>query len=218
MRRILSTAIALFLVGAVLFLFAASYEVTSLGSSLTRTVKSFRAPVPLSARTDRAARAAPARPDGPGVGRPSHERETSISFTATEEDLGRVLRRQDAWVGGWLSHTRDASCRLAGGQILIETRNRLRLLGVTVVRYSGFSDWTLAALRDGLGVRLSELRVAGIPVPGSSWLLRRFGKSQDGWIVVRTGSRTTVDRIDVADGRLTVVGRLRQSAGRTGPI
>jgi hypothetical protein len=64
-------------------------------------------------------------------------------------------------------------------------------------------------LPGGVGVRLHALRLAGVEVPGSSWLIRRFGPSQDGWTVVRTGARHRVDRVEIDDGKLSVSGTLR---------
>ncbi len=211
MRRLRATVFALALASAVAFLLAAGYEVSSLGAGLTRIVRNPRGPTPLGLRPNRKPHPPTAGPEAGG--RPPGEGgSTSISFTATEGDLGRALRSPDIRVGGWLTLTRDVACRLTGDRILIETRNGLGLFGVTVASYSGFSGWALAALRDGVGVKLTGLRIAGVPVPGASWLLRRLGRQQDGWVVVRPGSRATIERIEVADGKLTVVGTLRRRA------
>ena len=209
MRRLRAPVFALALASAVAFLLAAGYEVSSLGAGVTRIVRNPGGPIPLGPRPARGSRPSPAGPEA--TARPPGEGgSTRVSFTATEGDLGRLLRRPDLRVGGWLGLTRDVACRLPGDRIVIETRNRLELLGVTVAGYSGVSGWTLAALPDGVGVKLTGLRIAGVPVPGASWLLRRLGRQQDGWVVVRPGSRATIERIELADGTLTVVGTLRR--------
>jgi hypothetical protein len=87
-----------------------------------------------------------------------------------------------------------------------------RLLGWPVASYPGFSDWSLAPLPDGLGVRLNDLRLAGIGVPGGLGLVRAVGRREDGWVVVPTGARHRVERIEVADGKLSVSGRVRNRA------
>jgi hypothetical protein len=203
-RRLGAAVFALALALAVAFLAAAAHEVGSLGAGLTRITRNPGLPTPPGRRPDRPAPPPPAGPEAGGS--------TSISFTATEGDLARVLRSPDVRVGGWLTLTRDVACRLTGDRILIETRNGLGLFGVTAASYSGLSGWALAALRDGVGVKLTGLRIAGVPVPGASWLLRRLGRQQDGWVVVRPGSRATIERIEVADGKLTVVGTVRGRA------
>lgn len=196
-------------VAAALVLSAASYEVLSLGASLTRVVKELRgSPVP-SARPGRlpAPRDSGSPPD-PG-GAASETRQASVSFTLGEDELSRVLRRHDRWLAGVLTLTREVSCRLDDGHVAIDTRNTVRLLGLTIGSYPGFSDWGLTPLPRGLGVRLNALRLAGVAMPGASWLVRRFGPSQDGWIVVPTGSRHRVERVEVHDGKLRVSGTVR---------
>lgn len=203
--RLLRIAAAVLLVGAALVIAAASYEVLSLGGSLMRVVRELRGrPVP-SARV-----AEPRAPRGasPGPG-DTLTRETQVSFTLREDDLAAVLRRRDRWLAGAVAVARDVSCRLDDGRVTLETRNAIRLLGLPVASYSGFSDWGLTRLPGGVGVRLHALRLAGVEVPGSSWLIRRFGPSQDGWTVVRTGARHRVDRVEIDDGKLSVSGTLR---------
>ncbi len=215
MKRVTGAVVTMVLLGAGVFLAAASYEVTSLGSSLARMVRDLRvAPSPPTA-TDR--RLAPERDRPPAQGTSGEARYTSLSFTATEEDLGRTLHRRDVRLAGGLTQTRDASCRLTVGHIAIESRNRLWLLGLPVASYAGFSDWTLAVRPAGVGVKLGQLRVGGIPVPGASWLLRRLGTGEGEWVVLPTGSRAIVDRIEVADGKLTVVGRFRRTGAAQAP-
>ncbi|MBI4011557.1 MAG: hypothetical protein HY359_04550 [Candidatus Rokubacteria bacterium] len=194
---------------AALLLSAVNYEVLGLGASLTRVVRDLRGAPPLSAR--------PARPEAPGASRPAPEpraagsgaREARVSFTLRDDELSRVLRRRDRWLGGVLAVARDASCRLDNGHVAIDTRNEVRLFGLPVARYPGFSDWALTTLPGGVGLRLHAVRLAGLPVPGVSWLLVRFGPSEGGWVVVRTGTRTQVDRVEVGGGRLTVAGTIR---------
>ncbi|MGH7267388.1 MAG: hypothetical protein ACREMB_21415, partial [Candidatus Rokuibacteriota bacterium] len=62
----------------------------------------------------------------------------------------------------------------------------------------------------GVGVRLDALRLAGVPVPGAPWLLRRLGPREGGWTVVPTGARRRVERVDVDDGKLSVSGTVRE--------
>lgn len=197
-------------VAAVLVLSAVSYEVLSLGASLTGVVKELRvSPLPsalsgrLPARRDSGPRSAP------GVAA-SRTREVSVTFTLSENDLSRLLsRHDDDWLGGVLTLTREVSCRLDKGHVALGTRNSVRLVGLAVGSYPGFSDWSLTPLPGGVGVRLNALRLLGVAVPGASWLVRRFGPSQDGWVVVTTGSRYRVDRIEVEDGKLSVSGTVR---------
>jgi hypothetical protein len=208
-RRVLGTAVVVLAVAAALVLAATAYEVLSLGGSLTRVVKELRGrPVPpVHPGSPRAPRDA-----GPGAGREvsgSGTWETQVSFTLLEEDLAGVLRRRDRWLAGALAVTRDVSCRLDDGHVTLETRNAVRALGLPIANYAGFSDWGLTLLPGGVGIRLHALRLAGVEVPGAAWLVRRFGPSQDGWIVVRTGGRHRVDRVEVDDGKLSVSGTLR---------
>jgi hypothetical protein len=201
--RLLRAAVAVLAVGAALVLSAASYEVLSLGGSLMRVVKELRGrPGP----PVRLGEPRPPRDAGPG---PSGARETQVSFTLREDDLAAVLRRRDRWLAGAVTVTRDVSCRLDDGHVTLETRNAVGLLGLPIATYSGFSDWGLTLLPAGVGVRLHGLRLAGVGMPGASWLVRRFGPSQDGWTVVRTGGRSRVDRLDVNDGKLSVSGTVR---------
>jgi hypothetical protein len=203
--RLLRIAVALLLVGVALVLAAASYEVLSLGGSLMRIVRELRGrPVPSVRVTE------PRAPRGgsPGPG-DALTRETQVSFTLREDDLAAVLRRRDRWLAGAVAVARDVSCRLDDGRVTLETRNAVRLLGLPVASYSGFSDWGLTLLPGGVGVRLHALRLAGVEVPGATWLIRRFGPSQDGWTVVRTGARHRVDRVEIDDGKLSVSGTLR---------
>jgi hypothetical protein len=208
--RLLRAAVAVLAVAAALLVLSASaYEVLSLGGSLTRVVKELRGrPLPSvrpgGLRAPRDAGPGPGR-DAPGTG----PRETQVSFTLREDDLGAVLRRRDRWLAGALAVTRDVSCRLDDGHVTLETRNAVRLLGLPIASYTGFSDWGLTLRPGGVGVRLHALRLAGVGVPGASWLVRRFGPSQDGWTVVRTGARHRVDRVEVDDGKLSVSGTVR---------
>jgi hypothetical protein len=191
-------------VGAALVLSAASYEVLSLGGSLMRVVSELRGrPVP-SVRLGE-----PRAPRDAGQAPPSLTRETQVSFTLREDDLAAVLRRRDRWLAGALAVAREVACRLDDGHVTLETRNVVRLLGVPIASYSGFSDWGLTLLPGGVGVRLHGLRLAGVEMPGASWLVRRFGPSQDGWTVVQTGARNRVDRLDVDNGKLSVSGTVR---------
>jgi hypothetical protein len=207
--RFVRAAVAVLAVAAALVLSAAAYEVLSLGGSLTRVVKELRGrPLP----SVRLGEPRAPRDAGPGPGRDvpgSGPREAQVSFTLREDDLGAVLRRRDRWLAGALAVSRDVSCRLDDGHVTLETRNAVRLLGLPIASYSGFSDWGLTLRPGGLGVRLHALRLAGIGVPGASWLVRRFGPSQDGWTVVPTGARHRVDRLEVDDGKLSVSGTVR---------
>jgi hypothetical protein len=188
-----------------LVLAAASYEVLSLGGSLMRVVRELRGrPVP----SVRLAEPRPPRSASPGPG-DALTRETQVSFTLREDDLAAVLRRRDRWLGGAVAVARDVSCRLDDGHVALETRNTVQLLGLPVASYSGFSDWGLMLLPVGVGVRLHALRLAGVEVPGTSWLVRRFGPSQDGWTVVPTSARHRVDRVEISDGKLSVSGTVR---------
>ncbi len=124
--------------------------------------------------------------------------------------MSALLGRSDVSLGGALTRTRDVAARLAAGRIVLDTRNRFRLLGVTVAAYSGHSDWTLAVVPEGLGVRLNELRVVGLPAPFVSWFLRRLsGRSRDGWVILPAGPRHVLERIEIDGGKLTVAGRVR---------
>jgi hypothetical protein len=211
-RKLLVVAVLAVLVVGVLALAAAGYEAWTLGASLARLVKDPRGPRVLtgSTRRERAPRgggseSAPAEP----ATEPTY---ATVSFTVTQEDLGRFLGRRDRWLAGALSVTRVVSCRLAGGRIALATDNRLQLLGLTIAGYPGASDWSLRPVQSGLGVRLNELRLLGIAIPGASRLVQRLGRQEDGWIVVSTGSRNRIERIEAADGRLSVSGTVR---GRT---
>jgi len=211
MKRIVAVVVVTGTLAAALLVLAAGYEVTSLGSSLTRMARDLRLSAGAPPRSDRPAGAGAARPGAPGGEAPGAGHYMEVSFTATEDDLGRVLGRHEARLGGWLTQTREVTCRLVEGQIRIDSRNQVRLLGVPIAVYAGASSWGLAVRPDGVGVRLNDLRVTGIAVPGAPWVLRRLGKVEEGWVVVHTGSRTVVDRIEVAGGRLTVAGRVRRS-------
>jgi hypothetical protein len=207
--RALRVAAAVLVVAVALVLAAASYEVLSLGGSLTRVVKELRGrPVP-SPRPGQPRAPRDAAPASPGDASGAGTRETQVSFTLREDDLGAVLRRRDRWLAGALAVSRDVTCRLDDGHVALETLNTVRLLSLPVASYSGFSDWGLSLRPGGVGVRLHALRLAGVEVPGASWLVRRFGPSQDGWTVVSTGARSRVDRLDVDDGRLSVTGTVR---------
>jgi len=206
-RRLLSLAVAAAVVAAGLALAAVAYEVLGLGASLTRVVRELRgAPAADAGRAPRGPR--PAGPAAAGeAGGPS--REAEVSFTLDEADLGRVLARRDRWLGGALAVSRAAACRVEDGHVAVATRNEVRLLGLPVARYPGFSDWALTLRPRGVGVRLDALRVAGVPVPGAGWLLARLGPREDGWVVVATGPRHRVDRLRVDDGKLSVSGTVR---------
>jgi hypothetical protein len=126
--------------------------------------------------------------------------------------LSRLLRSDDQWLAGVVTVNREVACRLADGHIAIDTRNRVRLAGLTLASYGGFSDWSLAPRPRGFGVRLNELRLAGAPVAGASWLVRRFGRPDGDWVLVPTGDRYRVDSLDVAGGRLSVAATVRGRA------
>src|SRR5262249_21973029 len=140
--------------------------------------------------------------------------QTHVSFTVTQEDLGRLLGRRDAWLAGAIGVTREAAVRVAGGHIAVETDNRVRLLGVPVARYAGATDWSLSPVPGRLGVQLHEVRRGGRALPGAPELARRLGRREDGWIVVPTGARHRLERIEAADGKLSVEGTVR---GRSRP-
>jgi hypothetical protein len=203
--RLLRVAAGVLALGVALVLAAASYEVLSLGGSLMRVVKELRGrPGPaIRLGEPRAPRIASPKPGD------TLTRETQVSFTLREDDLAAVLRRGDRWLAGAVAVARDVSCRLDDGHVTLETRNVVRLLGLPVASYAGFTDWGLTLLSGGVGVRLHALRLAGVEMPGASWLVRRFGPSQDGWTVVRTGERHRVDRVEIDDGKLSVSGILR---------
>jgi hypothetical protein len=198
----------LLLIAAGLVLSAASYEVLSLGDSLTRIVKNRTPQAPRARRSagrDAATAPRPAPDVPPGAS-------ASVSFTVTEDDLSRLLRRDDQWLAGIVTVNREVACRLADGHIAIDTRNRIRLAGLTVASYAGFSDWSLAPRSRGFGVRLNDLRLAGTPVVGGSWLVRRFGRPDGDWVLVPTGDRYRVNSLDVAGGNLTVSATVRGRA------
>jgi hypothetical protein len=203
--RLLRVGAAVLVLGAALVIAAASYEVLSLGGSLMRVVKELRGRPAPSVRVAEPAAPRAASP-GPAETLP---RETHVSFTLREDDLAAVLRRRDRWLAGAVVVARDVSCRLDDGRVALETRNVVRLLGMPVASYSGFSDWGLTLLPGGVGVRLHALRLAGAEVPGAGWLVRRFGPSRDGWTVVPMGARRRVDRVEIDDGKLSVSGTLR---------
>jgi hypothetical protein len=207
--KLFRVAVAVLAVAAVLALAAVAYEVLSLGGSLTRVVRELRGRPSPSVRPGgpSAPRDPAPAPGGDAAG--GGPRETQVSFTLLEEDLGAVLRRRDRWLAGALGIDRDVACRLDDGHVTLETRNAVRLLGLPVARYAGFSDWGLTQRPGGVGVRLHALRLAGVEVPGSSWLVRRLGPSEDGWTVVRPGARNRVDRVLVDDGKLSVSGTVR---------
>jgi hypothetical protein len=94
------------------------------------------------------------------------------------------------------------------GHVALETRNHVSVAGVPLASYGGLSDWSLAPRPRGLGLRLNELRLAGAPIPGANWLIGRFGPRDGDWVVVSTGPRHQVERVDVADWRLSVSARV----------
>jgi len=211
-RRLVVVALLVALVAGLLVLAAAGYEAWSLGASLARLVKDPRGAHAPSGPTGRevvprqpGSRSAPAEPAAEST-------YATVSFTLTQEDLGRLLGRRDGWLGGALTVTRVVTCRLAAGRIALETDNRLRLLGLTIAGYPGYSDWSLSPVQSGLGVRLNELRLLGVAIPGASRLVQRLGRREDGWVVVPTGSRNRLERVEAADGKLSVSGTVR---GRT---
>jgi hypothetical protein len=191
-------------IAAALVLAVAAYEVLSLGASLTRIVRDGRAGGLASLRPRVTS---PAVPEAPGA--PRHEAPpTSVSFTVTEDDVSRMLRREDRLVGDVVVVDRDVVAHLVDGHVALETRNRVRLAGLLVASYGGLSDWSLTPRPRGLGLRLNELRLAGAPVPGAGWLIGRFGPRDGDWVVVPTGPRHQVERVDVADRRLSVSARV----------
>jgi hypothetical protein len=208
MKRLVATLAVLALAAAVLFVAAAVYEVTSIGSRLTGRIGRLEGPLPHGLSRSRPAPAGPgAPPAGPTIAEPVF---TSVRVTLTEADVGDLLRRSATSLGGALTRAREVAVRLGEGQAILASRNRVAVLGIPLADYGGHSAWALAALPDGVGVALRELRVAGLPVPGAAVLLRRLsGRSRDGWVVVPTGPRRIVERIDITPGRLTVSGRAR---------
>jgi len=211
-RRLLVSAVVAGLLAVALVVAAAGYEVWGLGSSLTRLVRGSRG---IAALAEPPAHARPQPPTPPSHdAAPPETGDTHVSFTVTQEDLGRVLGRRDAWLAGAIGVTREASVRVAEGHIAVETDNRVRLLGVPVARYAGATDWSLSPVPGGLGVQLHEVRLGGMVLPGAPGLARRLGRREDGWIVVPTGARHRLERIEAADGKLSVEGIVR---GRSRP-
>jgi len=211
-KRLLAALVVMALAAGLLFVLAAAYEVESLTTALGRTV---RGPGGGPAGPRVAATSAPKRvesdPDGGA-------REKVVRFSLTEADLGRLLGRREEGLAGLLTRERAVVVRLTAGHVGITSANRLRLGGVPIARYAAGSDWSLAPRPEGLGLRLNELRVAGTAVPFAPWLLQRLsarlagpviGREEDGWVSVRIPRRHAVDRIEVAEGRLTVSARIR---------
>jgi hypothetical protein len=189
---------------AALVLAVAAYEVLSLGASLTRIVRDGRPGGLASLRARAQPPAAPGAPEVPRREAPP----TSVSFTVTEDEVSRMLRREDRLVGGVVVVDRDVLAHLVDGHVALETRNRVRLAGVLLASYGGLSDWSLTPRPRGLGLRLNELRLAGARLPGANWLIGRFGPRDGDWVVVPTGARHQVERVDVADRRLSVSARV----------
>jgi hypothetical protein len=207
-KRLVAVVLGLLVVAGVLLVLAAAYEVRSLAGSLARVAGEFRVTPTLPRLGPDGARSQPQPDAGPG---PGPGVATSVRFTVSASDLNALLGRSRARLGGTLVDGRDVSSRLTTGRILLETRTWVRAFGVPVVDYSAFSDWSLAALPDGLGIRLNDLRVAGIPVVMVPWLIMRLAPtSRDDWIVVRTGSRHVLQQLDIGEGRLTIEGTLRR--------
>jgi hypothetical protein len=205
-KRLAAALAVLMILGVGLFLAAAAHEVASLGKRLTGRIGRLEGPV---SRAWPGARAgAPALPPSGPAGAESPF--TTVRITLRAEDLGDLLRQSSRSLGGALARTRDVQVRLGEGRVVVDSRNRLVVLGVPVADYGGHSEWALAALPDGVGVALEDLRVAGLPVPGATaWLRSLSGRRRDGWVVVPTGPRRVIERIDIAPGRLTVSGRVR---------
>jgi hypothetical protein len=207
MRRLAAAVAVLALAAGGLFVAAAVYEVTSIGSRLTGRIGRLEGPLPRGLSHARPAPAAPGSPAAPALAEPAF---TSVRVTLTEADVGDLLRRSETSLGGAVTRAREVAVRLGDGQVILASRNRVAVLGIPLADYGGHSAWALAALPGGVGVALRELRVAGLPVPGAAALLRRLsGRSRDGWVVVPTGPRRVVERIDITPGRLTVSGRAR---------
>jgi hypothetical protein len=205
-RKLVTVTFLVALVASVLVLAAASYEAWSLGTSLARLVRDPRGDRVLAGSTSREATPRdPGPPAEPGDEAPH----ATVSFTVSEEDLGRMLGRRDGWLGGALAVTRVVSCRLAEGHIALETDNRLRLLGLTIAGYRGSSDWSLSPVQSGVGVRLNELRLFGVAMPGASRLVQGLGRREGEWVVVPIGRRHRIERIEAADGKLNVSGTVR---------
>lgn len=206
-RRLIAALLALGLLAALLFVAAAVHEVTSLGGRLGRTLSRLEPP----------ARPRPPGPPiaGPGgspaAARPAADASwTEVQFSVTAADVSRLLRRSDARLGGALVRERDVEARLEDGRVVLATRNRFGVLGVTVADYAGDSAWRLAALPGAVGIALGELRVAGIPAPFAGRLLGWLsGRDRDGWVVFPTGGRRVLERVEVGAGTLTVAGRVR---------
>ena len=209
MRKLAAVIVHVALAASLLVVTAAGHEAWSLGASLTRLVRD-----PRGARTlaGSAAREATPQDSGPpsAPAEPAGEApHATVSFTVSQEDLGRMLGRRDRWLGGALVVTRVVACRLAEGRIALETDNRLRLLGLTIAGYPGYSDWSLTPVQSGVGVRLNELRLFGVRMPGASRLVGRLGRREGEWVVVPTGPRHQVERIEAADAKLSVSGTVR---------
>jgi hypothetical protein len=208
MRRLVLVGLAVLLVLALGFAAAAIYEVASLGQRLGATIGRLEPP-PVGRPS------APAGPPPPGPrATPAPPAEdgawTHVQFTVTAEDLGRLLSRSDARLGGAMARERSVEAHLADGHIVLTTRNRFALGGLTLAAYGGYSDWRVAVLDRAVGVALADLRVAGLPVPFAGAMVRALSRrSGGGWIVVPTGRRGVLERLEMRDDRLMVAGRVR---------
>lgn len=209
MKRFVTLLFTLVIILSALFTLAAGYEVDSLKSSLTKTVKYFRGAAALSL------------PSGIKSDKPSAKEESesegtkedtykNVSFSLTEDNLNRMLSRQRVFLNGSLIWQREASSRLADGNITVNTSNTLQAFGVKILQYPGFSDWTLAMQEEGIGIKLNDLRILNLPFPFSTWLFSRvLGRAKDDWVYLRIPARQVVEKVEIYNGKLMVSGKIR---------
>jgi len=208
MKRFIATLLTLAVIVLALFILAAGYEVTSLKSNLTRMVKHFQGATTFSLPSPAKEAAKPAENENKGSGEVKYR---NVSFSVTEENLNRMLSRRRVGLHGALVWTREVSSQLSDGNISLNTVNTLRLSGIKAVEYSGFSDWSVGVLEEGVGVKLNRLEVVGVPFPYSSWLFSRLSrKTRDGWVYLRIPSRQVVEKVEVQDGKLMVSGKIQE--------
>jgi hypothetical protein len=209
MNRLITTLFLLVLILLILFTLAAIEEVNSLKSALTKTVRHFRGAAALSLPSM-------VKSDKPS---PKEEIEgedfqkdkyKNVSFSLTEENLNRMLSRQKVFLNGSLIWQREASSRLADGNITVNSFNTLHAFGVKILQYPGFSDWTLAVHEDGIGIKLNDLRIMNLPVPFSTWLFSLVsGRAKEDWVYLRIPARQIVEKVEIYDGKLMVSGKIR---------
>lgn len=208
-KRPVTISLILVILVSVLFVLAASYEVTSLKSALTRMVKHFQGASVLSLPSLSKSGEMLTKSQENGSKDSGETKSKNLSFSITEENLNQMLSQRKVILKKLMIWEREVSSRLLGGNITLNTVNTLYLFGIRAISYPGFSDWTLAKQEEGFSIKLNNLKVMKIPLPFSPWLLSQLSrKAKDGWVYLRIPSRQVVEKVEISNGKLLVSGKI----------